>query len=322
MAMDVAPQGSSARQPLPQQEPPSVETLELTPELARKRRGQLRIIVDRFLRNKIAVAGLIVLLLVCAGAVFAPLITGTTATNNPALTPTANIMAPPSTQHLLGTDDLGRDEFARMLYGAQVSLLVGFASMVVALVIGVTVGAVAGFYGGWVDNLMMRFTDIVLAIPTLLLLFVFSMSFSSGSIKDVVLVIAALAWMQTARIVRGEFLALKQREFLMASRTLGAGDLRLMLRHVLPNAAGPIIVSASLLVGFNIINESILSFFGFGIQPPQSSWGSMLAASQDFFQTDPNLLYYPGLAILITVLCFNLIGDGLRDALDPYMTER
>jgi peptide/nickel transport system permease protein len=148
------------------------------------------------------------------------------------------------------------------------------------------------------------------------------LTFSNGSEGSVIFLIAILAWPATARIVRGQFLALKEREFLLATRTLGAGDLRLIVRHILPNAAGPIIVNATILVGANIITESIISFFGFGLNPPQSSWGTMLSQSQDFFQSDPLLLYAPGLAILITVLCFNLMGDGLRDALDPYMTER
>jgi peptide/nickel transport system permease protein len=169
---------------------------------------------------------------------------------------------------------------------------------------------------------MMRATDVMLALPQLLLLFVLSLSFSDGSIFAVTTLIAALAWPTTARIVRGEFLAIKEREFLLAARTLGAGHLRLIVRHLLPNAAGPIIVAATLEIGGNIIDESVLSFFGFGLNPPQSSWGVMLDQAQNFFFADPLMLYVPGLAILISVLCFNLMGDGLRDALDPYVTER
>lgn len=296
--------------------------VEMTPELARKRRSQLRIIFDRFIRNKVAVFGMSVLLVIILLALFAPLITHKTATYDPATTVTQNLFAPPSAAHPLGTDELGRDVLARLLFGAQVSLLVGASSMLVAIVIGATVGMVAGFYGGWVDNVLMRLVDALLATPYLLVLFVLSLTFSDHSVGSIVFLIAILAWPGTARVVRGEFLALKNREFLLATRTLGAGDLRLMLRHILPNAAGPIIVNATILVGVNIINESILSFFGFGLNPPQSSWGTMLNQSQDFFQSYPILLYAPGLAILLTVLCFNLMGDGLRDALDPYMTER
>ncbi len=298
--------------------------LELTPDLVRKRRSQLRIIFDRFVRNRGAVVGLIILAIIILLAVFAPIITHKTASFDPANDIPDNplILAGPSWAHPMGTDELGRDVFARMLFGAQVSLLVGFTSMLVAIGFGATLGAVAGFYGGWVDNIIMRFVDAILALPYILILFVLALIFSNGTLGTVVLIIAALAWPPTARIVRAEFLALRHQEFLLATRTLGASDLRLMLRHILPNAAGPIIVNATLLVGLNIVNESVLSFFGFGLNPPQSSWGVLLGQSQAFFNTDPRMLYLPGFAILITVLCFNLIGDGLRDALDPHMTQR
>lgn len=304
-----------------------IAAIELTPDLVRKRRGQLRIIYDRFVRNRAAVVGVIVLSIIILMAIFAPIITHQTATYDPAnsipnpLKP-SDLLANPSWTHPLGTDELGRDFFARMLFGAQVSLLVGFSSMFVAMGIGATLGSIAGYYGGWIDNVIMRVVDAMLALPYLLLLFVLSIIFSNGSVGTVVFIIAILAWPATARIVRGEFLALKHQEFLMATRTLGAGDLRLILRHILPNAAGPIIVNATLLVGLNIINESVLSFFGFGLTPPQSSWGVLLGQSQTFFNSAPRMLYLPGFAILITVLCFNLIGDGLRDALDPHLTQR
>jgi peptide/nickel transport system permease protein len=304
-----------------------IAAIELTPDLVRKRRSQLRIIFDRFVRNRAAVAGVIVLSIIILMAIFAPIITHQTATYDPANSIPQNpkpsdLLAGPSWAHPMGTDELGRDFFARMLFGAQVSLLVGFSSMLVAIGIGATLGVIAGYYGGWADNVLMRVVDAMLALPYLLLLFVLSIIFSNGSVGTVTLIIAILAWPATARIVRGEFLALKHQEFLMATRTLGAGDLRLILRHILPNAAGPIIVNATLLVGLNIINESVLSFFGFGLTPPQSSWGVLLGQSQTFFNVAPRMLYLPGFAILITVLCFNLIGDGLRDALDPHLTQR
>lgn len=298
-------------------------TIELTPELTRKRRGQLRIILDRFLRNKLAVLSLGILLLLVLLAALAPVLTGTRLGHEPGIDPNLQLMfAPPSAAHLLGTDDLGRDEFARLLYGAQVSLSVGVFAMLLTIVIGVLLGSVAGFFGGWFDTLLMRVTDAFLSVPFYLILFVLSKVFSGGRIADIVLLIGLFSWPGTARIVRAEFLSFKEREFLMAARTLGAGNLRLMFRHILPNAAGPIIVSATLLVGGAIITESTLSFFGFGIQPPTASWGSMLVDSREYIFKDPLLLYLPGLAILLVVLCFNLMGDGLRDALDPYMTER
>jgi peptide/nickel transport system permease protein len=306
------------QQPSPAGGAAEAQVAELTPELARARRGQLRIIFDRFIRNRVAVVGLLVLLIIVGLALLAPLITVP-----PNIIPANPVdFGPPSLQHPLGTDELGRDLFSRVLFGAQVSLLVGAAAMLVAIILGAGIGALAGFYGGALDNILMRIVDAVLATPYLLLLFVLSAIFSNGTVPIVVLLIAALAWPGTARLVRGSFLELKNREFLLASRTLGAGDLRLMLRHILPNAAGPIIVNATLLVGANIVTESILSFFGFGLKPPQSSWGSLLNQSQDFFQAHPIMLFAPGIAIFITVLSFNLMGDGLRDALDPYQTLR
>jgi peptide/nickel transport system permease protein len=295
---------------------------EIAQVLARKRKSQLRIIAERFVRNRMAVVGLVVLSLTALAAIFAPLIVHQTATFDPALTPTSNYWAPLTLQHPLGTDELGRDIFARMLFGARVSLAVGISAVFVSMLLGVTIGAIAGYFGGIIDTLLMRFTDMVLAVPYLLILFVLSLTFADHSFKSIVLLIAAFAWTVVARLVRGEFLALKEREFVLAARTLGAGNFRLIVRHILPNAAAPIIVAATLGVGDAIISESVLSFFGFGLAVPLSSWGVMLADSQEVFASHPLLLWAPGLAILVTVLCVNLMGDGLRDALDPYMTER
>lgn len=301
------------------------DLLVLTPQLARKRRSQLRIIFDRFVRNRLAVAGFIVLALMGAAALLAPILYQQTTTFDPSTYINLRLnpaFQGPSLRHLLGTDELGRDELARILYGGRVSLLIGISSMFMALFVGVTIGALAGYFGGFIDNALMRVTDIILAIPLYLLLFVLSVGFSDGSIFSIVVLIAIFGWTYTARLVRSEFLALKEREFIMAARTLGASNFRLMVRHILPNAAGPIIVSATLLVGANIITESILSFFGFGIQVPLASWGTMVASSKDYFLQDSLLVWAPGLCILLVVLSFNLMGDGLRDALDPYLTER
>lgn len=304
--------------------PPAPEILELTPELARKRRGQMRIITDRFIRNRIAVAGFVVLVIMTLLALLAPVLEPVRGQFDPATTPNFSIaLQGASWAHPFGTDNVGRDELARWLYGARVSLQVGVFAMLASIVIGVTVGALAGFYGGWVDTILMRVVDALLAVPLYLILFLLSATFfSQGTTLEVVLLIAAFSWLYTARIVRSEFLALKEREFLLATRTLGAGDLRLILRHIIPNAIGPIVVSATLLVGNNIITESTLSFFGFGLQPPASSWGVLLSNAESYFTQQPLLVWAPGLAILITVLAFNLMGDGLRDALDPQMTER
>jgi peptide/nickel transport system permease protein len=211
---------------------------------------------------------------------------------------------------------------ARFMSGGRVSLLVGLTSMLMALMFGIGIGSIAGYYGGILDNILMRFTDVILSIPLYLLLFVLSASFTDGTPKSVILLIAVFGWTYAARLVRGEFLALKEREFILASRTIGARNFRLMFRHILPNAAGPIIVNATLLIGTNIILESVLSYFNFGIKPPDASWGSMISVGQSLFALDYWLVLFPALGIFLTVLSLNLVGDGLRDALDPYMTER
>lgn len=291
---------------------------EVTPELVQQRRSQGRIIFGRFMRNRAAIVGavfLIVLFLVCF---VGPLIIQS---DPNALNFSAGLQGP-SLKYLFGTDNLGRDELARVMAGGQVSLLVGLSSMLMAIVFGVGIGAFAGYFGGIVDNLLMRLTDVVLAVPLFLLLFVLSASIKDHTPTIVIILIAAFGWTSVSRLVRGEFLALKEREFVLAARTIGAGNLRLMFRHILPNAAGPIIVSATLGVGVNIILESVLSYFNFGIAPPAASWGNLVGDGHDYFYIAPWLVFIPGLFIFLTVLSFNLVGDGLRDALDPYMTER
>lgn len=291
-----------------------------TSELVQKRRSQGRIIFDRFIRNRTAVAGAVFLILLFLYCFLGPALwhvdpnQGNFAANA--------TLTGPSWAHPFGTDDVGRDQFARAMVGGQTSLIVGMLSMLLGITIGALVGALAGFYGGWIDNILMRLTDVVLAVPLYLLLFVLSVAFSDGTPRTVILIIAVFSWTYAARLIRGEFLAIKEREFVMAARTIGAKNLRLMFRHILPNAVGPIIVNATLLVGANIITESILSYFGFGIQPPTASWGTMISTGDNFIDSDPWMVFVPGLLIFVTVLSFNLVGDGLRDALDPYMTER
>jgi len=296
--------------------------LEETPELVQKRRSQGRIIFDRFIRNRAAIGGALFLIVLFIFCFFGPAISGHNNPNVVNVTSVNDTLAGPSLKYPFGTDDVGRDQFARAMVGGQTSLLVGLASMLMAIVFGIGIGSFAGYYGGIIDNILMRFTDVILAVPFYLLLFVLSASFTDGSPKSVIFLIAALSWTYTARLVRGEFLSLKEREYVLAARTIGARNFRMMFRHILPNAAGPIIVSATLLVGANIIAESVLSFFGFGIQPPVASWGSMTATGQEMIDVQPLLVFIPGLLIFFTVLSFNLVGDGLRDALDPYMTER
>ncbi|GCE11626.1 ABC transporter permease [Tengunoibacter tsumagoiensis] len=293
--------------------------LDLAPVLLPKRRSQIRIIFDRFTRNKVALAGSTFLVFLFLFCFLGPVVTGHTL---PDIPHPDQALQPPNLTYPLGTDNVGRDQFARAMYGGQVSLLVGLSSMFVALVFGVCIGAVAGFYGGIIENILMRLTDVMLAIPTYLLLFVLALSFSDGSPLRVVLFIAIFSWATAARVVRGEFLALKEREYVLAARTIGAKNLRLMFRHILPNAAGPIIVNATLLIGSNIILESILSYFSFGLHPPTASWGNLVSDGQGLYDSAPWLVFTPTLLIFFTVLSCNLVGDGLRDALDPYMTER
>ncbi|TMC88296.1 MAG: ABC transporter permease, partial [Chloroflexi bacterium] len=283
--------------------------------------SQGRIIFDRFIRNRIAIVGALCLILLFLFCFLGPLIwrIDPNAIN---VTSGSSSLAAPTLPHPFGTDDVGRDEVARAMAGGRVSLLIGLTSMLMAIIFGVGVGAFAGYYGGIIDNLLMRFTDVVLAVPLYLLLFVLSASFTDHTPRSVIILIAVLTWTYAARLVRGEFLSLKEREYVLAARTIGARNLRMMFRHILPNAAGPIIVNATLLVGANIILESVMSYFGFGIQPPDASWGSLVSDGQGFFDVAPWLVIVPGLLIFLTVLSFNLVGDGLRDALDPYMTER
>jgi len=296
--------------------------LEVTSALVQKRRSQGRIIFDRFVRNRAAIVGacfLIFLFLFCFAG---PIVTTHNQPDLIHVTDVSQTLAGPSWQFPFGTDDTGRDTMARAMAGGRVSLLVALSSMLMAIIFGVGIGAFAGYYGGIVDTLLMRFTDVILSVPLYLLLFVLSASFTDGSPRSVILLIAFFGWQYAARLVRGEFLSLREREYVLAARTIGAKGFRTMFRHILPNAAGPIIVNATLLIGVNIILESVMSYFGFGIKPPSSSWGTMVSDGQSTFDVDALLLMVPALLIFFTVLSVNLVGDGLRDALDPYMTER
>src|SRR6266700_2568769 len=290
--------------------------LELTPALVQKRRSQGRIIFDRFIRNRAALVGAAVLILMFLFCFLGPVITGH---NQPDVIHPTDASQAPSLTYPFGTDDVGRDQFARAMAGGQVSLLVGLSSMLAAIVFGIGIGSLAGFYGGVVDNVLMRLTDVVLAVPLYLLLFVLSATFSDGSPRSVIFLIAIFGWTYAARLVRGEYLSLKEREYVLAARTIGARNFRIMFRHILPNAAGPIIVNATLLVGTNIILEAVMSYFGFGVRDPNPSWGNMVNQGQQSFDSAPWLVLVPAILIFLTVLSFNLVGDGLRDALDPYM---
>jgi peptide/nickel transport system permease protein len=223
----------------------------------------------------------------------------------------------PSAAHWFGTDLLGRDEFTRVMYGGRISLLVGLSVALSAGIIGAVVGAVAGYYGGWIDNVLMRVTDLFLSIPFLVILIIAANALG-GSLFDIVVILAVFFWMPDARIVRGVFLSLKEKEFVESARSSGASNARIIFLHILPNSMGPIIVNMTLSVAAAILTESALSFLGFGIQPPTPTWGNLLNNATGYAQLYPWLVWFPGLAILITVLCVNFLGDGLRDALDPH----
>ena len=265
-------------------------------------------------RNTTAMTGLAIVLIVTLLAVFAPLL----APHDPTAIELRNRLQAPNTTHWLGTDENGRDILSRLMYGARVSLLVGLGTVALRALIGISVGLAAGFYGGRVDDLLMRITDVFIAFPSLLLALAIIAIWGTG-LEKVVLALSIAGWPQFARLVRGEVLSLKQRTFVEAGRALGGRNLRLIVRHVLPNALPIIIVYASLNISAPIIAEAALSFLGLGIQAPDISWGTMLASAQRFMRTAWWLATIPGLAITITVIGFNLFGDGLRDALDPRM---
>jgi peptide/nickel transport system permease protein len=270
----------------------------------------------RFKRNKLAVAGGVCVLLLFLIAALAPVFSP----YDPNDIDRTQILEPPSRSHLLGTDDLGRDVLSRMIYGSKISLAVGFVAVGLATIIGVILGAVSGYYGGWTDRLIMRFIDIMLSIPTFFLILAV-IAFVGPSIWNIMLVIGLTSWMGVARLVRAEFLSIKEREFVLAARAIGAGDVRIIFRHIMVNSMSPVFVSAVLGVAAAILVESALSFLGIGVQPPTPSWGNMLTLGKDNIEIAWWLSVFPGLAILFTVLVYNLVGEGLRDALDPRLWE-
>ena len=285
--------------------------------LSRPPESLLRLAWRSFKRNRLAVAGGLVLLLLYLVALFAPALAPY---DYRAFNP-GKPLKPPSAEHWMGTDRQTRDVFSRVLVGSRVSLSVGFAAVSLIMLIGITLGATAGYLGGIVDNVIMRLTDIMLAIPLLFLLIAAAALFTPG-IRTTVIVIGFTSWMTTARLVRGEFLRLKALDYVLAARALGASTPRIMVRHLLPNALPAIIVQATLWLSYAILLESSLSFLGLGVQPPTPSWGNMLADGRVDMRMGWWVAVFPGMAIFVTVLAFNLVGDGLRDAFDPWRRER
>jgi ABC-type dipeptide/oligopeptide/nickel transport system permease subunit len=285
-----------------------------------KARSQWGYARRRFVRHRLAMASLIVLVIILGAGVFA----GTVAPysfdaqdfENSGIAPTLK------DKHFFGTDFLGRDYFSRVVFGIRTSEKVAFLVAIVSTLIGTFIGAVAGYYSGWIDNLLMRFTDLVLTLPGLAVLLTAAAFMGNGSPIRVGIILALLFWTGVARIVRGSFLSLREKEFVEAAKAAGSGDFRIMFRHMLPNAIGPIVVNATLIVGIAILTEAALSFLGFGIQPPTPALGKLI----NDYQNNPGGMWWlvlcPGLTIVLIVLCINFIGDGLRDALDPTQRRR
>jgi len=272
---------------------------------------------SRLRRHRLAVVSLAVVAVLAAACFAAPLL----APYEFDAIDLSGIRQPPSLAHWMGTDDLGRDLLTRVLYGGRISLLIGLFAALFGTALGTLVGAAGGFYGGRIDNVLMRITDVVYAIPTLPLLIVLS-SYTESSGPSMALIIGGLSWMATARVVRGEVLGIKEMLYVEAARGLGAGNLRIIVRQILPNALGTIVVAATLAVGYAIVIESSLSFLGLGVQPPVPTWGNLLMDAQSTMATKPWLTVFPGVAILLVVLAVNFIGDGLKDALEPAGRER
>jgi peptide/nickel transport system permease protein len=280
-------------------------------------RSQLRLVGRRFFRHKLAVAALAVLVILYLLALFASTVAPYELT--PRLTGEILLGARkgPSGAHWFGTDELGRDQLTRVLYAGRVSLVIGLLVSVASTAIGTTIGALAGYLGGWVDRVMMFVTDLALVIPGLAVLMIAQKGLG-GSVRTIILILSLLFWTTIARVIRGVFLSLKEKEFVEAAKAIGCSTPRIIFRHMLPNTIGPIIVNATLVVGIAILIESTLSFLGFGIEPPSVSWGNMISQSKNAVgTTTAYLIYFPGFALFFTILAVNFLGDGLRDALDP-----
>jgi len=270
----------------------------------------------RFRKNKLGLFGGIIVLILFIVAFLAPLISP----YDPGQIDIKRVLQDPSRAHIFGTDQLGRDVLSRMIWGSRISLMVGFVAVGIATLIGIFLGSLAGYYGRWVDNLIMRFVDVMLCFPTFFLILAV-IALLEPNIWNIMIIIGITGWMGVARLVRAEFLTLKERDFSVAVKALGAKDFRIIFLHILPNALAPILVSATLGVAGAILTESALSFLGIGVQPPTPSWGNILTAGKDNIEIGWWLSLYPGLAILITVLGYNLLGEGIRDAIDPRLKQ-
>lgn len=282
----------------------------LEQSLAPRQRGRT---LRRFMRHRLAMVSTFFFVLVVLISIFAPLI----APYAPSATDLNNLTAAgPSPAHWLGTDDIGEDVLSRLIYGGRISLGIGVASALISLAIGLVVGCSAGWFGGWIDNALMRFVDLVLCFPALfILLIIFALQPASSTV--IIIYLGVFGWLYLARIVRGEFLSLKEREFVQSAQSLGVGSFRLIWRHLLPNVAAAVIVTSTLNIAYNMLAEATLDFLGYGVSPDTPTWGNMLTKASDHYTDQPLLAIAPGLTITLVILAINFIGDGLRDALDP-----
>lgn len=287
---------------------PQLDEVDLLPV-----RTYWQLVRQRFVRHRLAVVALVVLVVLVLLAVTVPLLTG----DLYAQAVLDKVNAPPSLDAPLGYDSIGENVFVRLMRALQTSLFIGLAAVVVIMVIGVVIGALAGFFGGLIDNALMRLVDIVLSIPSFFLIIALVGFFGTGNVWVIIFAIGLAGWTTAARLVRAEFLSLRESDFVQAARALGAGNGRIMGRHMLPSAFSPVVVAATLGIADSVVLEAALSFLGFGISPPEASLGNMMNNALDKFYSDPMLIVYPGVTLVLVVLAASFLGDGLRDALDP-----
>ncbi len=285
-------------------------------EIARPSMTYWQDVWRRLKQNKVAMAGMVAVIIITLLAIIGPMLSPYDYYSQNL----ANANQPSSAQHWFGTDKFGRDELVRVLYGARISLTVGYAASILNIVIGVLYGGIAGYFGGKVDEIMMRIVDVIYSIPMMIYVILFMVIFGAG-LKSIIIALAVSYWLTMARIVRGQILSLKQQEFVLAARTLGVSPMKILLKHLIPNCMGPIIITLMMSVPDAIFTESFLSFIGLGVSAPQASWGTLASEALDGYMLYPSQLFYPAIAICLTILAFNLLGDGLRDALDPKMKK-
>ena len=285
--------------------------------LAKKPLSQRAIIWRSLMRNKLAIVGMVIIVLLFVTTFGAPLFTS----YDPIEMSPRERLQSPSMQHWLGTDSFGRDMLTRILYGGRVSLSVGMAAVTLLMAIGIVLGSIAGYYGGWADSVIMRFVDVMLSIPNFFLLLTIVALFGP-SLRNTMIIIGLTSWMATARIVRGQFLAERKKDYVTSARSIGASHARIIWSHLLPNTVAVIIVYATLWFAFSVILEASLSYLGLGAQPPTPSWGNMLREGRRYMRDAWWVTAFPGLFIFLTAMCFNMLGDGLRDAFDPRLNKR